>query len=69
MTFVIQVKEDYEDALWTDAYYIDVHPARLRQFVESVEQGHDPFRVRYRQVEFVPPDAKTRTFAGYRKAS
>ena len=68
MTFVVQVKEDYEDALWTDAYYIDVAPGRLRQFCESVEQGHDPFRVRYRRVEFVPPDAETRTFAGYRKA-
>ena len=67
MTYVVQTREDYEDALWTDLHYVDVPPALIRRFVESVELGHDPFNVRYRAVEFVPPDAICHRFCAVGK--
>jgi len=59
MTFLIEHRNS-EDSLWMEQAYIDIAPGHFRRFVEIVD-AYQPLLVRYRRVEFVPPEAVVTT--------
>ena len=60
MTFLIERRVD-EDSLWKEYAYVDIAPSMVRRFVEVVDGVRFPALVRYRRVEFVPPDSTVTT--------